>query len=182
MALYQNATVTDARIEVGNFAVYVHATEGSTAGASGWINLGAGMVKSFAYVAESYTSQAGNAVDPIQGVAKETATIDMDLIEYDGSSFSVLSGGVLAGSSGSLTVGGQTNVQGSRGIKLINTRKLATGSTQTTTYVLNKCYMDGGYTVAVKSDNDTDPVNVYTFKILAKQYATAATIFTKTVS
>jgi len=36
--------------------------------------------------------------------------------------------------------------------------------------------------MAPKSDNDTDPVNVYTFSITAKQYLTAGTIFTKTVT
>lgn len=182
MAYYQNSTVTDAKIEVGNYAVYVHASAGSTVGATGWANLGAGMVKSFAYVAESYTSQSGNSVDPIEGVAKETVTIGLDLIEYDGSSFSVLSGGVIAGSSGSLTVGGQSTTQAGRGLKLVNVRKLANGSTQTTTIVLNDVYMDGGFTMNPKSDNDADPVNVYTFNLLAKQYATAQTIFTKTVA
>lgn len=182
MAIYQNSSVTDSKIEAGNYAVYVHETEGSTAGATGWTNLGAGMVKSIAYVVESYTSQAGNAVDPLTGISKETATIDMDLIEYDGSSFSILSGGAMAGTSGSLTVGGQVSVQTPRAIKLVNTRELANGSTQTTTYVFNKCYVDGGWTLAVKSDNDSDPVNVYSFKLLCKQYATAQTIFTKVVA
>ena len=182
MAIYQNPTVTDSKLETGNFAVYVHASAGATAGASDWTNLGAGMVKSFAYVAESYTSQAGNAVDPISGVSKESVSIDLDLIEYDGSAFSILSGGVLAGSTATLTVGGQVSVQTPRSIKLINTRELANGSSQTTTYVLVNCFMDGGYTLAVKSDNDSDPINVYTFKLLCKQYATAQTIFTKTVA
>jgi len=179
MAYYQNGTVADAKIEVGNFAMYVGALGASAAAIV--VNLGAGMVKSFAYVAESYTSQSGNSVDPIQGVSKETATIGIDLMEYDGSSFSALSGGVITGTSGSLTVGGQTSVQLGKAIKLINTRKLASGSTQTTTYVLPNVFMDGGYTMNPKSDNDADPVNVYSFNLLAKQYATAGTIFTKTV-
>ena len=179
MAIYQNSTVTDAKIEVGNFAMYVGAL-GATAGAI-TVNLGAGMLKSFAYVAEGYAAQSGNSPDPIQGIAKETANLGFDLIEYDGSSFSTLSGGVISGTSASLTVGGQTNIQVGKAIKLVNVRKLASGSTQTTTYVLPNCFMSGGFTMTPKSDNDTDPVNVYSFTILAKQYATAGTVFTKTV-
>ena len=180
MAMYQNASVTDAKLETGNFAIYVGA-EGSTVGST-WVNLGAGMLKDIAYVPENYEVQAGNAPDPIEGISKETATMSFDLIEYDGSSFSALSGGAMTGSSGSLVVGGQTSAVTAKGIKLVNTRKLANGSTQTTTYVFNKCYLNGGWTLAVKSDNDADPINVYSFSVTAKQYATAQTIFTKTVA
>ena len=180
MPMYQNSAVSDAKVEVGNYAIYVASSAGTTVGGS-WINLGAGMVKSFNYGAEPYTSQAGNAPDPVQGIARETATIEIDLIEYDGSSFSILSGGAIAGTSGSITVGGQTNVIPGRGLKLVNTRKLASGSTQTTTYVINNVFMNGGFNYTPKSDNDTDPVGVYSFSLLAKQYATAQTLFTKTV-
>ena len=138
MAYYQNSTVADAKIEIGNYIISVGA-ENATAGST-WTNLGAGMVKSFAYVPEMFTCQAGNAVDPIQGVAKETATIGLDLIEYDGSSFSVLSGGLISGTSGSLIVGGVSSVQTAKAMKLVNVRKLAAGGTaQTTTYVSRAC-------------------------------------------
>ena len=180
MAVYQNTTVTDSKIEVGNYAMSV-AAEGTTA-AGTWVNLGLGTLKSFAYATENYTSQAGNGIDPINGVARETVTLELDLLEYDGSSFSSLSGGLLSGTSGSLTVGGNVSTMSGKGIKLVNTRKLKTGSTQTTTYVLNSCFMNGGYTFTPKSDNDTDPVGVYSFSMVAKQYATAGTIFTKTVA
>ncbi|MCK9371393.1 hypothetical protein M0R04_15875 [Candidatus Dojkabacteria bacterium] len=181
MPIYQQSTVTDGKVEVGNYAMYVASTAGTTVGGS-WINLGAGMVKTLNYTSEPYTSQSGNSVDPIQGIARETCTIDIDLIEYDGSSFSVLSGGSISGTSGSLLVGGQTNVMAGKGLKLVNTRKLATGSTQTTTYVFNYVFLNGGFSTSPKSDNDTDPVNLYSFSILAKQYLTAQTIFTKTVA
>jgi hypothetical protein len=181
MPIYQNSTVTDAKVEIGNYAMYVATSAGTTA-AGTWINLGSGMVKSFNYSPEPYTSQSGNSVDPIQGIARETATIEIDLIEYDGSSFSVLSGGAITGTSGSLLVGGQTNVMTGRGLKLINTRKLVSGSTQTTTFVFNYCFLNGGFSTSPKSDNDTDPINVYSFSILAKQYLTAQTIFSKTVA
>jgi hypothetical protein len=182
MAYYQNSTVSDPKIEIGNYAMYIGA-ENATA-ASTWTNLGAGMVKSFAYVPEMFTCQAGNAVDPIQGVAKETATISIDLIEYDGSSFSVLSGGIISGTSGSLIVGGVSTVQIAKAMKLVNIRKLAAGGTsQTTTYVLPRVYMNSGFTMSPKSDNDADPMNVYSFDILAKQSTnTAQTVFTKTVA
>jgi hypothetical protein len=181
MAHYQNTTVADAKIEAGNYAMYVGA-ENATAGST-WTNLGAGMVKSFAYVAESYTSQSGNSVDPISGVAKETATIGIDLLEYDGSSFTVLLGGLASGTSGSWIVGGVSGIQNAKAMKLVNTRSLVGGTTQTTTYIMPKIYVNGGFTMTPKSDNDTDPVNVYSFEILAKQASTtAATVFTKTVA
>ena len=181
MAIYQNSTVTDSKVEVGNYAIYVATAAGTTA-AGTWVNMGAGNVSGFSYNPENFTSQAANAVDPIQGIARETATVDLEVIEYDGLSFSILSGGSMAGTSGSATVGGQTTVLTAKGIKLVNTRKLASGSTQTTTFVLNNCFLNGGWSMSPKSDNDTDPVNVYTFSITAKQYLTAGTIFTKTVA
>ena len=105
------------------------------------------------------------------------------MIEYDGSSFSVLSGGLLVGTTGSLLVGGNTNVQTAKGIKLVNTRKLATGSSQTTTYIINRAFINTGFTMTPKSDNDADPLNVYSFDLLCKQaMTTAQTIFTKTVA
>jgi hypothetical protein len=180
MPIYQNSTVTDSKIEVGNYAIYV-GSAGTSAGGT-WVNLGAGMTKSLNYNPESYTTQAGNAIDPIQGVARETAQIDIDLIEYDGSSFSVISGGSMTGSSGSLVVGGQASSLTGKGYKFVNTRKLSNGSSQTTTWVFNNCYLNGGFTASPKSDNDADPVTVYSFSLTAKQYATAGTIFTKTVA
>ena len=182
MPIYQNATVADAKIEIGNFAISVSAV-GATAGST-WINLGAGMVKSFTYNPEMFTCQSGNSVDPIQGVAKETATFEIDLIEYDGSAFSNMSGGLLAGTSGSLIVGGNVTVQTAKAFKLANIRTLATGSSQTTTYILPNCFMNTGFSAAPKSDNDSDPMTVYSFSILAKQYAypTVQTIFKKTVA
>lgn len=183
MPIYQNATVTDAKIEVGNYTISVAATAGTTAGGT-WVNLGAGMVKSFQYSPEFYTSQSGNSPDPIEGVTRETATLEIDLIEYDGSAFSVLSGGLQSGTTGSIIVGGVTggSAMSGRGIKLVNTRIKANGSTQTTTIVLNKCYLPNGWSVAYKSDNDADPVAVYSFSVLAKQHATAGNVYTKTVS
>jgi len=181
MPIYQNSTVADAKIEVGNYAISVAATAGTSAGGT-WVNMGAGMVSSINWQPEVFTTQAGNAVDPIQGIAREIATVDIELIEYDGSSFSLLTGGGMAGTSGSVTVGGQTTALTARGVKLVNTRKLATGSSQTTTFVFDNCFLNSGWSMSPKSDNDTDPVNVYSFSITAKQYLTAGTIFTKTVA
>ena len=122
MAIYQNSSVTDAKIEVGNYAISVGAMNTTAAGA--WVNLGAGMLKTFTYTPEMYTSQAGNTIDPIEGVARETVTVDFDVIEYDGSAFSALSGGLMSGTSGSVTVGGLVTVVTPKGLKLVNTRKL----------------------------------------------------------
>jgi hypothetical protein len=138
-------------------------------------------VKSFAYNPEMFTCQAGNCIDPIQGVAKETVTFEIDLIEYDGSSFSVLSGGLISGTSGSLIVGGNTTTQAPKAFKLYNRKLLSTGTSVLTTIIMPNCFMNTGFTMSPKSDNDADPMNVYSFSILAKQYATAQSIFTKTV-
>jgi hypothetical protein len=180
MPIYNAATATDAKIEVGNFSMYVGSV-GATAGAI-TTNLGAGMVKSFVHNPEMFTSQAGNSADPIEGVARETATLELDLIEYYASTFSAFSSGIWSlPSSGTVTVGGQVTAITGVGLKLINTRKLANGSTQTTTYVISKA-VPGGFSVAFKSDNDTDPIAVYSCSVLCKQYATAQTLFTKTVA
>ena len=80
MPIYQNTSVTDAKIEIGNYTISV-GLENATA-ASTWTNMGAGMVKSFKYDPVMYTSQAGNAVDPIQGVSRETVEVGIELIEY----------------------------------------------------------------------------------------------------
>jgi hypothetical protein len=179
MPQYQNSSVAERSVEIGNYTISVGAV-GATAG-SAWVNLGAGMLKTFAYVPEMFTSQAGNAVDPIQGVARETATFDFDLIEYDGSAFSNLSGGLITGTSGSLVVGGNASVQLAKAFKLANRKLLSTGTSVLTTIIAANCFMNTGFTMTPKSDNDADPVNVYSFSILAKQYATAQNIFTKTV-
>jgi hypothetical protein len=180
--MYQLSSVTDAKIEIGNYAMYVGSV-GAT-GASITTNLGAGMVKAFSYNPEMFTSQAGNAPDPISGVARETCTLDIDLIEYDASAFSALSNGMLASTTGGsvMTVGGQVSSISGVGMKLVNTRKLNGGSTQTTTYVINKAVMAGGYSITPKSDNDADPIAVYSFSLTCKPYATAQTLFTKTIS
>jgi hypothetical protein len=181
MPLYQNSTVTDSKIEVGNYAMYVGSA--GTSATAITINLGLGMLKGFTYVPENFTSQAGNGVDPITGIARETATFEFDLIEYGPSAFSQILGGAMSTpTAGTVTVGGQVTVVTGVGIKLVNSRKLKSGSTQTTTYVLNDCYMNGGYSFTPKSDNDADPVGVYSFSMTAKQYATAGTIYTKTVA
>jgi hypothetical protein len=180
--MYQLSTVADAKIEVGNYAMYVGSV-GAT-GASITTNLGAGMVKTFTYNPEMFTSQAGNAPDPISGVARETCTLDIDLIEYDASAFSSLSNGMLASTTGGsvMTVGGQVSSIAGVGMKLVNTRKLNGGSTQTTTYVIQKAVMAGGFSVSPKSDNDADPITVYSFSLTCKPYATAQTLFTKTIA
>lgn len=181
MPVYQNSTVTDSKIEIGNYAMYVGSVGASASAIT--VNLGAGMVKSFNYVPEMFNSQAGNAPDPIEGVARETATLEIDLLEYDGSAFSQLSGGMMsAPTAGTVTVGGQVSSITGVGMKLVNTRKLSTGSTQTTTYVINKAVLNNGWSTSPKSDNDTDPVLVYSFSITCKQYGSAQTIYTKTVA
>jgi hypothetical protein len=182
MPIYQNATMNTDKVEIGNYTISVGA-KGTSAGGT-WVNLGAGTLKDFAYVPELINSQAGNALVPLYGTVRETATFSFDLIEYDGSAFSALSGGMMSGTSGSVTVGGLTSasILTGKGIKLVNNRKLASGSAQTTTIVCNECYLNSGWTIGIKSDNDTDPISVYSFAMTAIQYATAGNVYYKTVA
>jgi hypothetical protein len=181
MPVYQTTQAADAKIEIGNYAMYVGSCGASATAIT--VNLGAGMVKSFKYDPVMFTSQAGNSPDPIEGVARETATIEIDLIEYDATSFSLLTNGMQStASSGTVTIGGQVSSITGVGMKLVNVRKLNGGSTQTTTYVIQKAVLASGWSMAPKSDNDADPINVYSFTMTCKQYATAQTIYTKTVA
>jgi hypothetical protein len=169
MPLYQNTTVTSAYLTVGNYKIE-SAAYGTSAGGT-WVNLGAGIVNKFGYNVTKYDVQAGNAVDPIEGVADETFTIDAELIEYEASRLAAISGGLLTKSAGTTGVtilkgGGKTDIT-SRAFKLTN-RRLIGSVTSSTVILVYKATLDTGLQFTAKSDNDTDPVNVMPLTITGK--------------
>jgi hypothetical protein len=114
--------------------------------------------------------QAGNAPDPLEGVGEETFTVDMEMIEFTGSTLSVLQGGAIT----STTVSAITTIYGGGNatitpynVKLTNTR-MVSGVTQTTVIIVYKVTADTGAQFTVKSDNDTDPINVMPLVLTGK--------------
>ena len=173
MPLYQNSTVDKAKLVIGNYQMQI-ATYGSTIGAS-FTNLGAGIVNSFSHAITKYDVQAGNAPDPIEGIAEETFAVEGELIEYSATNLSLLYSGVAttAGTTASNTIsfGGKTEMT-DIAVKLVNTRQYTatsgTAISATTTIFIPKATANTGLAFTAKSDNDTDPINVMAFSVLGK--------------
>lgn len=174
MPIYQNQSVDTAELLIGNYKIET-AAYGTSAGGT-WVNLGAGMVNSFNHAITKYDVQAGNAPDPIEGVAEETFTIDMELIEYDASALAAISCGLATAdttTSSTQTVykaGGNT-ILTPRAFKFTN-RRFISGATKETVIFVFKATLDNGLQITAKSDNDTDPINVMPVTITAKLDAT----------
>jgi len=170
MPLYQNTSVTANRLLIGNYKIET-AAYGTSAGGT-WVNLGAGMVNNFNHAITKYDVQAGNAPDPIEGVAEETFTIDMELIEYDASVLAAVSCGLVTAdtttsSTQSVYKAGGNTILTNRAFKLTN-RRLVSGATKETVILVFKATIDNGLSVTAKSDNDTDPINVMPVTVTAK--------------
>jgi hypothetical protein len=178
MPLYQNSTVSKVDLVLGNYKIEV-ATYGTTIGGT-FVNLGAGIVNSFGHELSKYDVQAGNAPDPIEGVADETFPVTGELIEYRATSMSLIFDGILTATSTAsgittLTGGGKTEMT-NYAIRLTNTRMYPTGGTTitaTTVLYLPKATATAGLSWTAKSDNDTDPINVIAFAIEGKIDSTA---------
>lgn len=165
MPLYQNSTVDSDKLILGNCKIETAASAGAT-----FTNLGAGIVTNFTHTPEMYDVQAGNAPDPIEGVATEEANIEFEMIEYDGSVLSVIHGGLLTHSSTSvlstIKAGGQQTIT-ARAFRLTNTRTIS-ATTVETILTVYKATMQTGPTFNFKSDNDTDPIAIMPGTIVAK--------------
>lgn len=166
MPLYQNSSVNTSNLTIGNYKIEVAAT---TVG-SVYTNLGAGIINSFGHNITKYAVQAGNAPDPIEGIATETFTVSGELIEYDASVLSAISGGITTTATTTtqsvLSGGGNTTIT-PKIFRLTNTR-IISGATKTTIITVFKATMDNGLQVTAKSDNDADPINVMPFTITGK--------------
>jgi hypothetical protein len=162
MALYQNTSVDSDRIVIGNYKL-----ETAPSAVGTYVNLGAGQLTSWQHQFEKYNVQAGNAPDPIEGIADETVSFAFDLIEYDASVLSVLQCGLTssatATSSSSLYAGGNTTLT-HRAWRLTN-RRIISGATVQTVITVFRGVIDNGMTMVLKSDNDADPVNAYQFSV-----------------
>jgi hypothetical protein len=182
MASYQNTSVTNSKLILGNFKLNVGTVATSmniaTAVTACTANMGAGIINSFTHNVTRYDTQAGNAPDPIEGVASETVTISGELIEYDHDVLLAAFGGMMASgatASGSttadyktLTGGGATTLT-PKAFLLTNTRMFTgSGGTAITalTYILvHKATFTQGITINSKADGDADPINVIPFEI-----------------
>ena len=75
MGTYQNTSVTSSKLILGNAKIETAASVADT-----YVNLGAGTITNFVYTPTMYDTQAGNAPDPVEGIADEECTIDGELI------------------------------------------------------------------------------------------------------
>jgi len=147
------------KIEVANYG----ATTLST-----WTNLGAGVINDFNHNVTKWDTQAGNAPDPIQGIADETVVIDGSLIEYDASVLASISCGIATADTSLSTqtvykAGGNTELT-PKAFRLTN-RRIVSGATKETVFLIPKGYIENGLQMAFKSDNDGDPIATMAFTI-----------------
>lgn len=172
--IHQNSSVDTKKLILGNYKIET-AAYGTSAGGT-WVNLGAGILNSFNHNITKYDVQAGNAPDPIEGVANETFTFDMELIEYDASVLSAINGGITeadttTSSTQSVFKAGGLSEITARAFKLTNKRMIS-GATKETVIMVFKATMDTGLSFTAKSDNDTDPIQTMAVTITAKNDST----------
>ena len=169
MPQYQNTSVDENKLIIGNYKIEF-ASVGSSV-ADTYDNLGAGIITSFGHNITKYNVQAGNAPDPLEGVATETFTITGELIEYDGELLSSAYGGVLTVGStatdASVIYGGGTTNITPKCFKLTNTRTVSGASEVTIIHVYKATFVNGPQFTA-KSDNDEDPISVMAFELEGK--------------
>lgn len=179
MAHYQNTGLTQAgTLLQGGWAMYVAATAGTLVGTGG-TNLGAGNGPTITENIENFTVQAGNAPDPLEGVAEQTVTINFETLEFYTPNMNIIRGDELdtagtasvgtyitSGSVHTISTGGFTEL-GTCALKFTN-NKLVSGATVETNIVFYKCSVTQGLTFTAKSDNDDDPVMVIPWTIEAR--------------
>jgi hypothetical protein len=173
MSVYQNSSIDQTKLILGNAKIEC-ATVGTTVLGT-WINLGAGIVNSAKHNITKYDTQAGNAPDPIEGIADETFTVSGEMIEFNASTLAFISGGAVSNAVGAsgvtiLNGGGNTTVT-ERAFKLTNTRTIS-GVTHQTVMIIYNATMDNGPEFTLKSDNDTSPFAVMPFALTGKNLST----------
>lgn len=176
MPLYQNTAVDTDKLVIGNYMIFggtittaINTYLSVTSIESTLTNIGAGIINSFGHNVEKYDVQAGNAPDPIEGIASETFTISGELIEYDGTKLAAVMGGLVTSSASSSTVfsvvtGGGLSEITPKTFVLVNRRIVAGASVLTMIYLYKGTFVNGPQFTA-KSDNDTDPINTMSFEI-----------------
>lgn len=165
MGTYQNTSVTSSKLILGNAKIETAASVAGT-----YVNLGAGTITNFTYTPTMYDTQAGNAPDPVEGIADEECTLDGELIEYDASVLSSISCGMFTQTSttvlSTLIAGGNTTIT-PRVFRITNT-KVISGTTVETIITIKKGKLNTGFAINFKTDNDTDPVGIMPIQILGK--------------
>lgn len=172
MALYQNTTVDSDALVIGNWKIQVatYATYVTVASvASSVTNLGAGMVNSFNHNVTMYDVQAGNAPDPIEGIADESFVISGDLMEFNVANVTTAWGGLVTTATSITTTLAILSAGGKSTLTpktfLLTNRRIVNGSSVETNIVVYKGYMQNGPQFTTKSDNDADPITTYSFEI-----------------
>jgi hypothetical protein len=175
MAFHQLSTVDTDALIVGNckiqVATYDSAYTTIASVASAVTDLGAGMISSAKHNIEKFTVQAGNAPDPLEGIASETFTISGELIEFSVAKIASAWGGMVTTATAVTTTksylsGGGKSEMTPKTFLLTNTR-IVNGASQQTNIVLWKAYMTNGIELTIKSDNDADPISVLPFEVEA---------------
>lgn len=172
MPLYQNTSVNTDALILGNWKIQVatvatYLTVASVASAV--TNLGAGIVNSFGHNITKYDVQAGNAPDPIEGIADETFVVSGDLIEFTVANVTTAWGGIVTTSTAitttlSILSGGGKSEMTPKTFLLTN-RRIVNGASVETNVIIYKGYMTNGPQFTTKSDNDADPITTYSFEI-----------------
>lgn len=172
MPLYQNTSVTTDALILGNWKIQVatvatYLTVASVASAV--TNLGAGMVNSFGHNVTKYDVQAGNAPDPIEGIADETFVVSGDLMEFTVANVTTAWGGIVTTSTAitttlSILSGGGKSEMTPKTFLLTN-KRIVNGASVETNVIVYKGYMTNGPQFTTKSDNDADPITTYSFEI-----------------
>lgn len=173
MPLYQNTSVVSDALLIGNWKIQV-ATYSSAYGtvasvASACDNLGAGILNTFNHEVVKYDVQAGNAPDPIEGIASETVKAAGELMELDVSKFASAYGGITTVATavtttlGIISAGGKAEMT-PKTFLLTNRRNVGTASVETN-IIIYKGYMTNGLQMTSKSDNDSDPITTWAFEV-----------------
>ena len=173
MPIHQNSSVDGSKLILGNYKIETAAV-GVSAGGT-WVNLGAGIVNSFGHNLTKYAVQAGNAPDPIEGIASETFTVAADLIEYASTTLASIQCGAITsvanGSGSTIIKGGGNQVLTPVAFKLTNTRLIGAVTDETVIMVFSAT-LDTGLQFTAKSDNDADPIQVMPITVTAKPLST----------
>jgi|GEM_PF-1767433 len=162
---YQLDSVDTTKLLIGNCTMEVATTAGAT-----FTDLGAGMVSNWGHPITKYDTQAGNAPDPLEGIAEETVEVDFEMIEFDASVMNVMWGGAISASTSSsvqtIHAGGNTTIT-ERAFRFTNTRLISSTTVQTILTVY-KGTIETGPQFTLKSDNDADPIAVMPCKVIGK--------------
>jgi len=163
---HQVTSVDTDRLILGNYKMETATSSGAT-----FVNLGPGMLTSWQHNYTNSNIQCGNSVDPMEYIAEETLTFGFDMIEWDCSAISAIQGGLTE--TGSITSvistlrGGGAKTITKRAFKFTNTQTIDDGTVETIITVF-RASTEGGLTLGVKSDNDADPINVFSFSCKAE--------------